>query len=65
MYSEQFKLRLVEFSQDYLRGDKRFKLMVRLDKEWRKSIEQLKSLPIDLPAGNLSCAMCRWERSPN
>jgi cobalt-zinc-cadmium resistance protein CzcA len=33
-------------------GDKRFKLMVRLDKEWRKSIEQLKSLPIDLPAGN-------------
>ena len=32
--------------------DKRFKLMVRLDKEWRKSIEQLKSLPIDLPAGN-------------
>lgn len=46
-------------------GDKRFKLMVRLDKEWRKSIEQLKSLPIDLPAGNLSCAMCRWERSPN
>ncbi|WP_224798356.1 efflux RND transporter permease subunit [Idiomarina abyssalis] len=33
-------------------GDKRFKLMVRLNKEWRKSIEQLKSLPIDLPAGN-------------
>jgi cobalt-zinc-cadmium resistance protein CzcA len=33
-------------------GDKRFKLLVRLDKEWRKSIEQLKSLPIDLPAGN-------------
>jgi cobalt-zinc-cadmium resistance protein CzcA len=33
-------------------GDKRFKLRVRLDKEWRKSIEQLKSLPIDVPAGN-------------
>ncbi|WP_278356719.1 efflux RND transporter permease subunit [Idiomarina abyssalis] len=33
-------------------GDKRFKLMVRLDKEWRKSIEQLKSLPIDVSASN-------------
>lgn len=33
-------------------GDKRFKLMVRLDDEWRQSIEQLKSLPVDVPASN-------------
>lgn len=33
-------------------GDKRFKLMVRLNDDWRDSIEQLKSLPVDVPADN-------------
>jgi cobalt-zinc-cadmium resistance protein CzcA len=33
-------------------GDKRFKLMVRLDNDWRESIEQLKSLPVDVSAAN-------------
>ena len=33
-------------------GDKRFKLMVRLNDDWRDSIEQLKSLPVDVSADN-------------
>ena len=33
-------------------GDKRFKLMVRLDNDWRENIEQLKSLPVDVSAAN-------------
>ena len=33
-------------------GDKRFKLMVRLDDDWRSSIHELKSLPIDVSTAN-------------
>ncbi|ASG66363.1 CusA/CzcA family heavy metal efflux RND transporter [Idiomarina piscisalsi] len=33
-------------------GDKRFKLMVRLNDGWRDSIEQLKSMPVDVSADN-------------
>ncbi|MCK7458751.1 efflux RND transporter permease subunit [Idiomarina aminovorans] len=33
-------------------GDKRFKLMVRLDDDWRQSIDKLKQLPLDVPAAN-------------
>ncbi|MAD88827.1 MAG: CusA/CzcA family heavy metal efflux RND transporter [Pseudoalteromonas sp.] len=31
-------------------GDKRFKLLVRLDKQWAQDLEALKSLPVALPA---------------
>ncbi|WP_286824295.1 efflux RND transporter permease subunit, partial [Idiomarina sp. UBA1919] len=33
-------------------GDKRFKLLVRLDNDWRQNIEKLKQLPVDVPAAN-------------